>query len=86
MSPTKFNQICHKVIVLSDLLIDGLDELSQEVDTEEYKQDILKNKQLAEKLLETVFNIKDISSSTYLQDLSQKVDTVIRKNYKPIEQ
>jgi hypothetical protein len=46
-----------------------------------------KSKEFAEALepfLESAFDSKQVRSSTYLTDVSHKVDTVIRKNYEQI--
>jgi hypothetical protein len=37
-----------------------------------------------EQVLEDLFQVKQIKGSTYLTDLCNKVDTVIRKNYQQI--
>lgn len=39
----------------------------------------------SETMLEEVFGIKSISNGTYLNELSNKVDTVIRKNFENIK-
>lgn len=85
-NPKEQARLAHKLIVLGDLIIDTLDTM--EADgflANEIREDTDKVKDHFDKLLTKVFNISSVKSSTYLQELSNKVDTVIRRNYKPMQ-
>lgn len=82
LSPKRRAELSHKVIILCDLLIENLDELQADSKlSDSMRGDAESMIKHCEKLLFDAFNIKSIRSSTYLQELSKKVDTTIRKNY-----
>jgi hypothetical protein len=75
----------HKLAVLSNLLLMELDDMkpTAKVGANLHK----KAKEFVEALepfLESAFDSEQIRNGTYLTDLSNKVDTVIRKNYEQI--
>jgi hypothetical protein len=85
LTPKRQAQLSHKIIVLCDLMIDTLDEL------EVTSKMGVEMKVLAERMLDNcvkltndAFAIQSIRSSTYIQELSNKVDTVIRRSYEHI--
>lgn len=75
----------HKIAVLTYLLITELNDikanslLAKEIITqgEAFEQSL-------EPMLEVIFESKEISKGTYLNELGIKVETVIRKNYERI--
>ena len=78
----KHNLSSHKIATLTYLLISELNDiqansfLAQEI--------IDKGKELEdalEPMMEAIFQSKEISKGTYLNQLANQVDTVIRRNY-----
>jgi hypothetical protein len=85
MNPKKEAQTTHKIAVLCYLLSETLQEYGAE--TQESKDIVTDCNNLNTKLenvLDDLFQVKQIKGSTYLIDLCNKVDTVIRKNYQQI--
>lgn len=80
-SPKQIALLSHKLIVLADLMIESLDELGYD-ETHELYSNLKVIEQNSCKLIEAAFDVKNVRNSTYLGDLSKKVDTVIRKNFK----
>lgn len=77
----------HKLAVLISMLVNQLDELKPT--SKEAIEIYNKAKELEvllEPVLDNLYNLKGISGSVYFQELENKVDTVIRKNYQKIEQ
>lgn len=75
----------HKLAVLTNLLLIELDEMKPTAEIgatmhQKAKEFI----DTLEPFLEAAFDSEQIRSSTYLTDVSHKVDTVIRKNYEQI--
>jgi hypothetical protein len=76
---------CHTIAVLISLLADYTDELMPESEmTKSFKEKSIEILPLANVMLEAVYNVKEVRSSTYINDLSNKIDTVIRKNFTQI--
>ncbi len=75
----------HTLAVLTHCMIDTLDEMA--VDTEvavnirERAKDFAK---ALEPLYDTIFDSKQVSSGSYLNNMNQKISTVIRHNYEQI--
>jgi hypothetical protein len=87
MNPKKINMLSHRLAVLSNLMIETLDEI--EANSDMSLEFSIKSKELmpfCEQMVDDVFTLGQIKSTTYMTDISNKVDTVIRKNYKPISQ
>lgn len=81
MNPKRKSELCHLLVVLSNLTLEVLDELQPTSQTViEYKELLTKK---CEEVNDSLIDIPEVRSSTYFQDLSNKVNTVIRKNYKP---
>jgi hypothetical protein len=81
-SPKRQAVICHKIAALSYLLSEALDELNPEVgDSNPFKKQCDAMADKCNEIVEDVFGIQEISSSTYLQNMSNQVDTAVRKNY-----
>lgn len=81
LTPKKEAQLCHKLIVLADLTLDTLDELGYDENHELYAAfKTIENNSC--KLLEAAYGIESVKQSVYLGNLSNQVDTVIRKNFK----
>ena len=81
----KERMLYHKLAVLSNLLLMELDEMKPTAAIGANLHQ--KSKEFAEALepfLESAFDSEQVRSSTYLTDVSHKVDTVIRKNYEQI--
>ena len=81
-NPKKFAQLCRKLVVLSDLLIDVVDEIEQYGhDEKQFKADLNKVREKCCKTVQSAFTVENVLHSTYLQNLSNQIDTVIRKNF-----
>jgi hypothetical protein len=78
-------KLCHTIAVLISLLADYTDELTPGgTISKQFKEKTLELMPLAEAMLQATYNVKEVSSSTYITDLSNKIDTVIRHNFKTI--
>lgn len=81
-SPKTKIKALHKTIVLVDLLLDSIEEMEITAEfgvaLKAKLDDIIQD---FEKALDLAFE-SPIGKSNYLQDLANKVDTVIRKNLK----
>lgn len=79
MSQKRKSMLMHKLVVLSMLLQENLDELnptSKKMD--KYKGDLIG---FTEELNNEIKDTETVQRSTYFQEISNKVDTVIRKNF-----
>lgn len=75
----------HKIAALCYLLVEALEDAGANTETAlEMKANAEVLGAQCEKVLEDLFQVKQIKGSTYLTDLCNKVDTVIRKNYQQI--
>jgi len=85
LNPKKINQLSHRLAVLSNLMLETLDEIGATTDIAiDFKYKCKELLPFCEKMVDDVFMLNEIKSTTYMTDLSNKVDTVIRKEYKPI--
>lgn len=85
MTHKEESQLCHTIASLITLLADYTHELMPETETaNQFKEKALELMPIAEIMLEAAFNVKEVRTSTYLQELSNKIDTVIRKNFTQI--
>lgn len=88
LNPKKEAQTTHAIATLSFLMVDKLDEFRKHSNKELTKEvteacnTLQKN---CETMLNEVFGIKSISNGTYLNGLSEKLDTIIRKNFENIK-
>jgi hypothetical protein len=83
----KHNISSHKIAVLSYMLISELNDIG--ANSVLAKEIIDKGKELEdalEPMLEAVFESKQITKGTYLNELAFKIDTIIRKNYQRISE
>jgi hypothetical protein len=85
MNPKQFAQTSHRIAVLAALLVESLEEINASskvaIDLKQKAKEIIPHCEL---ILEEVYTAKTISSGNYFNDLSAKVDTVIRKNFEII--
>jgi hypothetical protein len=81
--PNKKRQLSiHKMMVLTELMCDELHEVSANSQYSKQVQIHAKALQeLLEPMLESVYESNLIRNSTYMQSLTSKVDTLIRKNF-----
>ena len=80
MTPKQKNINMHKLFCLSSLLLETLDELK--VTTPKminYRKDLIG---LCEEMNRNVEDTYTIQKSTYFQDICNKIDTIMRKNFK----
>jgi hypothetical protein len=79
MKPKEKNIMMHKLFCLSSLLLETLDELKATTPKMiKYKDDLI---DLCEELNKNVEDTYTIQKSTYFQDICNKIDTVMRKNF-----
>jgi len=75
----------NKLIILILMLQDLCEDFDRENDlTKEFKAIVDKTKELGElskDFLEILNNIEGVTSTTYIQDIMNKIDTVFRKNF-----
>jgi hypothetical protein len=77
MNPKKQTKLAHKLVAVNFILIECLDELNATTpEMQEYKNSLLK---IGDLLIKEINDTPAIQRSTYFQMLSNKVDTVIRK-------
>ena len=69
----------HRLAVLAHLMSETLDDIQQQCG--ELKENCAKIVPQVEEILTDVYQVEQIHSGTYLTDIANKVDTVIRKNY-----
>ena len=79
----------HKLIILILMLQDLCEDFDRENDlTTEFKLIVDKTKELGElskDFLEILNDIEGVTSTTYIQDIMNKIDTVFRKNFKAMQ-
>lgn len=91
----RFAQLARKLVVISDLMADTINEIEQydEINEGEFRQDLLKVKKRCTDVVESAFELDSVQKSTYIGEMCNKLDTMIRKNfdikdevYKPYEE
>lgn len=83
----KIAQTSHKFIVLGGLMLETLDELkANTAEADEIREVINRLTNYLESYAGRVEKLSHIRSSTYLQGITNKIDTIIRKDYKIIEE
>ena len=79
----------HKLIILLLMLQDLCEDFERDNDlTTEFKLIVDKTKELGElskDFLEILNDIEGVTSTTYIQDIMNKIDTVFRKNFKAMQ-
>ena len=85
MNPKQLNQKAHTIAVLANLLIENLDDIqASSNEALLFKEKLNDLIPFCEQIITDVYAVQQVKSSTYLTDLSTKVDTVIRKSYQYI--
>lgn len=85
LSPKETSILCHKVAVLISLLSDYTEELYPETGVpQQFRERAQEMMPLANELLKNLYDIPEVRTSTYINDLANKVDTILRKNYERI--
>lgn len=85
LSPKQEAQICHTITVLMSLLADYTHEIEGfNPVSKQFKEKADELLPICEELLTKVYGFPEISSSTYLSTLSNKIDSIIRHNYERI--
>ena len=85
MSPKEEAQCCHTIVVLASLLAEYTNDLTPgSAMATTFKEQAEKLMPMAEELLSNAYDIKEVRQGTYLNELSNKIDTVIRKNFERI--
>ena len=71
--------LCHKLVCLSHLMLENLDELNPTTEKmKKAKSDLIA---LFEELNNELASSDTIQKSTYFNDMSKKIDTIIRKDF-----
>lgn len=85
MSPKREAELTHRIAALAFSMSHAFSELQEEfqIDTE-LKDLLVKLNVKMEQITENCFEVKEVSKSNYLVSLSNKIDTVIRKNFETI--
>jgi len=79
MSPKKKHILMHKLYCLSNLLLENLDELNPNTALlVKYKDDLTG---FCEELNNQVADTETIQKSTYFNGISNKIDTILRKEF-----
>lgn len=79
MTTKQKNINMHKLFCLSSLLLETLDELKPTTPKMiKYREDLIG---LCEEMNRNVEDTYTIQKGTYFQDISNKIDTVMRKNF-----
>jgi hypothetical protein len=73
------DQLMHKLVCLSHLMLENLDEL--QVTTPKMKKARLDLIALFEEMNNELATTDTILKTTYFNDISKKIDTIIRKNF-----
>jgi hypothetical protein len=82
LNPKREAVICHKIAALAYLMAEALDELNPEMsDKSSLKSRCNDMSDSCQEIVNNMFGVPEIKSTVYLQELSNKVDTCIRKNY-----
>lgn len=72
-------QLSHKLVVFSLLEIELLDELQANTPKmKEHKENLIA---FHEELIKSISSTETILRSTYFNELSTKIDTIVRKNF-----
>lgn len=85
LPPKKQRQLYHKIAILSDILIDTIDELGQDANIvgKSFKNSLEISKSHCESIVKAAFDVSP-ETGEYLNNISKKIDTVLRQNYKEI--
>ena len=73
------DQLMHKLVCLSHLMLENLDEL--QATTSKMKKARLDLIALFEEMNNELATTDTILKTTYFNDISKKIDTIIRKNF-----
>ena len=73
------DQLMHKLVCLSHLMLENLDDL--QVTTPKMKKARLDLIALFEEMNNELATTDTILKTTYFNDISKKIDTIIRKNF-----
>jgi len=73
--------LCHKLVCLSHLMLENLDELNPT--TEKMKKAKLDLIALFEELNNELASSDTIQKTTYFNSISAKIDTILRINFNP---
>lgn len=81
-------QVSHKIVVLASLMIEAIDELIEtDIKLVNMPEHPLNGTlTLCEELLTKSNQFKEVSSTTYLNTMSNAVDSAIRKNFKVLDE
>lgn len=82
MNPKQYNRTILEIAVLANLMTGALDEIgaSSEVALE-FKQKCEELLPFCERILADTYSVEQFRSTTYLNEISNKVETVIRKSF-----
>jgi hypothetical protein len=70
----------HAIAMCSSLIVEHIDIVMNEESAKELKQHFAIVQHFCESISSSVFNVEEIYSSTYIQEVTNQLNTVIRKN------
>lgn len=75
----------HKLIILLIMLQEVSEDMQEKNEITPYFKNIIKKinelAELSKELIESLNDIKSITSTTYIQEITNKIDTIFRKHY-----
>lgn len=80
LSPKEVAESAHTLAICSYIIVEHLDDVTQHEHSEKIKEAFGIVTRFCEGINEDVFDIKEIYSGTYIQEMTNKIETVIRKN------
>ena len=84
-TPKEEAMCCHTIVVLVSLLAEYTNDITPNSPMVKlFKEQAEKLMPMAEELLKGAYDIKEVRQGTYLNELCNKVDTVVRKNFERI--
>jgi len=82
LSPKAVAEAAHLIAICSILIVENIDSVMSEEDSKSIKKEFDTVMRFCEGITSSVFDIKEIYSTTYIQDMSNKIHTLVRKNAK----
>lgn len=79
MNPKKKHQKMHLMVCLAQILLDTIEELNPTTEVMQKAKNDIKN--FCELLESSILDTDTVQKTTYFNDISRKIETVIRKNF-----
>lgn len=86
LSRKRIAEECHKLAVLAQLMQDSVEIINNDISEERGLTRVCSEMIIiCDDIVQNVFDVQGVRTSTYMQDLTIKVDTCIRKNFVAIK-